>query len=239
MWPTHTISGPSRPSTSPRSIASRVFRLNKSSLYGAERQLYAVVNLITRSGHSLQRAGRSAPTRARLRRAAREGCTADLRRAESSSCLSSIYRFAAVAQPLLPRIRFAGHELGMAVGLVATRTADAFGKLTYQLRLFEAGVQGREKEVPTASFETTFDDPRLTTRDGHAFAVARSDAPLCRSAGESQRLARLRPPSYTGTYPYDGVVQRDLQSGDWWTLEGRCVSRLAGFTSWCSAASMA
>ena len=111
---------------------------------------------------------------------------------------------------------------GMAAGLDGDRTADAFGKLTYQGWSFEAGVQGRKKEVPTASFETTFDDPRLTTRDGHAFAVAKYDHPFADLSRVNVSLAYDRH-RYTGTYPYDGVVQRDLQSGDWWTLEGQYV----------------
>jgi iron complex outermembrane receptor protein len=31
---------------------------------------------------------------------------------------------------------------------------------------------------------------------------------------------------YTGTYPYDGVLQRDLQSGDWWTMDAQYVRPL-------------
>ncbi|MGH7528159.1 MAG: TonB-dependent receptor plug domain-containing protein, partial [Gemmatimonadales bacterium] len=87
---------------------------------------------------------------------------------------------------------------------------------------FQAGAQGRRKEVPTASYETTFQDPRLATRDGRAFAVARYDHPFADLSRVNVSLAFDRQ-RYTGTYPYDGVVQRDLQSGDWWTVDAQYV----------------
>ena len=107
---------------------------------------------------------------------------------------------------------------GLASGLDGDRTGDGFAKVTYKGWTVEGGVQGRRKQVPTASFETTFDDPRLQTWDRHAFAFTRYDHPFTDLSRINVTLAydRYR---YEGRYPYGSVVQQDVQSGDWWTLD--------------------
>ena len=197
-----------------------VIRGAASSLYGTN-AFYAVINLVTRTGRALQGgdiradAGTFGSYRAR-------GLYG--RRAESGVEFVLGGGFYQTSGPNLyfPEFDSPSTNNGIAAGLDGDRTADAFGKLSYQGWSLEAGIKGRKKEVPTASFETTFDDPRLTTRDGHAFAVAKYDHPFADLSRVNFSVAYDRH-RYTGTYPYDGVVQRDLQSGDWWTLDAQYV----------------
>lgn len=200
-----------------------IIRGAASSLYGTN-AFYAVVNLITRSGRSLQggEVRADAGTFGSYRARGMYG-----RRAPGGVEFVLGGGFYRTSGPNLyfPEFDSPSTNNGLAEGLDGDRTADAFGKLTIRGWSFEGGVQGRKKEVPTASFQTTFDDPRLGTRDGHAFAVGKYDHPFADLSRVNISLAYDRH-RYRGTYPYDGVLQRDLQSGDWWTLEGQYIRPL-------------
>ncbi len=73
-------------------------------------------------------------------------CTAGVRRAESSSCSSGGFYRSSGPNLYFPEFDSPATNNGMAVGLDGDRTADAFGKLTYQGWSFEAGVQGRRRK---------------------------------------------------------------------------------------------
>ena len=213
-----------------------IIRGAASSLYGTN-AFYAVVNLITRSGRSLQGgevradAGTFGSYRARgmYGRRAPGGVEFLLSGGFYRSSGPNLY---------FPEFDSPATNNGMAVGLDGDRTADAFGKLTYQGWSFEAGVQGRKKEVPTASFETTFDDPRLTTRDGHAFAVAKSITPLpiCRESTSRSPTTATGTPGPIPTTGWCSAISRAATGGHW---RASTYGRSAGATSWCSAASIA
>ena len=197
-----------------------IIRGAASSLYGTN-AFYAVINVITRNGRSLQGgqvqadAGTFGSYRARglYGRKARSGVEWLVGGGYYRTNGPNLY---------FPEFDSPETNNGSATGLDGDRTADGFAKLSYQGWSFEAGVQGRRKEVPTASFGTTFDDPRLTTRDGHSFAVARYDHPFADLSRFNVSVAYDRH-RYRGTYPYDGVLQRDFQSGDWTTVDAQYV----------------
>ncbi len=197
-----------------------IIRGAASSLYGTN-AFYAVVNVITLSGRALQGgqvqadAGTYGAYRARgvYGRKARSGV---------EWLVAGGYYRTSGPDLYFPEFDAPETNNGVASGLDGDRTADGFAKIAYQGWSLEAGLQGRRKEVPTASFGTTFDDPRLTTRDGHGFAVARYDHPFADLSRINVSVAYDRH-RYQGTYPYDGVLQRDFQSGDWTTVEAQYV----------------
>jgi iron complex outermembrane receptor protein len=87
----------------------------------------------------------------------------------------------------------------------------------------------REKHIPTASFETDFNDPRTKTADSHAYA----DVKYERSAGaKTEATARLYYDyyRYEGDYFYSGTgVNKDFAYGDWWGSEVKLTTQaLAG-----------
>ncbi len=197
-----------------------IIRGAASSLYGTN-AFYAVVNVITLSGRALQGgqvqadAGTFGAYRAR-------GVYGQKARSGVEWLVAGGYYRTSGPDLYFPEFDSPETNNGIASGLDGDRTADGFAKIAYQGWSLEAGVQGRRKEVPTASFGTTFDDPRLQTRDGHAFAVARYDHPFADLSRINVSIAYDRH-RYRGTYPYDGVLQRDFQSGDWTTVEAQYV----------------
>jgi iron complex outermembrane receptor protein len=197
-----------------------IIRGAASSLYGTN-AFYGVVNVITRNGRSIQggqlqaEAGTFGAYRAKAMfgAKARNGLEYLLAGAAYQTSGQDLY---------FPEFDAPATNNGFAAGRDGDQTGSGFAKLSYQGWSFEAGVQGRRKEVPTASFGTTFDDPRLVTHDRHAFGVVRYDHPFADLSRLNVSVAYDRH-LYRGSYPYDDVVQRDLQSGDWTTLEVQYV----------------
>ena len=59
---------------------------------------------------------------------------------------------------------------GVARGLDGEKYGSVFGKVSWIDLKLTGGFQGRRKDVPTASYDSVFGDPREYTYDGHAFA---------------------------------------------------------------------
>jgi iron complex outermembrane receptor protein len=200
-----------------------IIRGAASSLYGTN-AFYAVVNVITRSGRSLQggqfqvNAGTFGAYRARVMHGSKA-------RSGLEWLVAGGYYEAGGADLYFPEFDSPETNNGLAAGLDGDQVGNGFAKVSFQGWSFQAGIQERRKEVPTASFGTTFDDPRLITKDGHAFAVARYDRPFADLSSINISVAYDRH-RYRGTYPYDGILQRDLQSGDWATVDAQYVRPL-------------
>src|SRR6266581_3063956 len=100
-----------------------------------------------------------------------------------------------------------------------------FGKMSFgNFRLTTAG-SSRNKQVPTASFGTDFNDPREKTIDQRYFLDLHYDrkiAPRSRFVG-SVAYDGYR---YKGAYPYSGSLSRDYGYGKWWTAEGQSITTL-------------
>lgn len=208
------------------SIVERIeiIRGPASSLYGTN-AFYAVVNVVTRNGRSLQ--GGDLRTEVGSFGTYRGRALYGRRASSGVEFMVSGGFYGTRGQDLyFPEFDSPSTNNGRAVGMDGDRAGDLFAKLAYQGWSFQAGLQGRHKEVPTASFGTTFDDPRLETRDSRAFALARYEHPFADLSRAKISLAfdRYR---YKGAYPYDSVLQRDLQSGDWWTLDAQYIRPLA------------
>lgn len=204
------------------SVVDRVeiIRGPSSSLYGTN-AFYAVINLVTRQGRALQGGEIHA-----------EGATFGSYRARTlygRRLLGGIELLAGGGYYRSggPDLYFGefdapGTNSGRAVGVDGDRAGDGFVKLVYGGWTFEGGVQGRRKTVPTASFGTVFDDPRLSTSDSRAFGFARYDHTFTRLSRLSVKLGfdRYR---YGGSYPYGGALSRDYVKGDWASLETQYV----------------
>ncbi len=200
-----------------------IIRGAASSLYGTN-AFYGVINVITRNGRSLQGgevqadAGTFDSYRARavFGERAPSGVEYVVGGGMYRSSGDDLY---------FPEFDAPETNNGVATGLDGDRSGSAFAKISYQGWSLQAGLQDRKKEVPTASYGTNFDDPRLMTQDQHAFAVARYAHPFADLSRFDVSLAFDRH-RYQGTYPYEDVVQQDLQSGDWTTLEAQYVRPL-------------
>jgi iron complex outermembrane receptor protein len=121
---------------------------------------------------------------------------------------------------------FAGPATNNGVAADRDRAERGLVKLRLGDVTVEGALSSRRKTVPTASYGTTFNDPRFVTRDRQAFASVQLEHPF---ADLSRIWASLTYNwyRYDGRYPYDSTLSRDYASADWWTLEGQYL-RLIG-----------
>ncbi len=86
----------------------------------------------------------------------------------------------------------------------------------------------REKQVPTGSYGTLFDDPAHYEDDGLTLAELRHESRLNSTDSVSARVYSGRY-SYDGYFPYDYdppyLINRDHVVGAWWGAEGRWQSK--------------
>lgn len=111
---------------------------------------------------------------------------------------------------------------GRAVGIDDDQRRHGFAKLTFGNHAIELAVNNRTKQVPTASYETLFNDPREWTVDRTAYLSWRRDAPL----GDDGRIvfsASYDQSHYHGRYPYGDGVMWDSSDGRWWTAEAQVL----------------
>ncbi len=89
----------------------------------------------------------------------------------------------------------------------------------------EGAGSSRHKTVPTASYETIFDDPSYITTDQRAYLLARYNRPMSDGSSLTGSLS-YDIYRYYGDYPYtehDGGMYGDEGIGQWWTGEVQSV----------------
>ena len=112
---------------------------------------------------------------------------------------------------------------GWARGADGDSFGRLFGKVSFGNCRVEAGYSSRDKEIPTASFGTDFNDSREKTVDERGFLDLRYD----REVGlKSLFVGSMSYDGYwyRGAYPYAGSVSRDYGSGQWWTAEAQAIT---------------
>lgn len=193
-----------------------VIRGPASSLYGTN-AFYAVINIVTRQGRQLQGGEVSADGGSFGSYRARAMYGRKLAGGLEVLAAGGFYN---TSGPNLTFSEFASTNGGQANGLDGDKTGDGFVKVIYHDWSLEGGVQGRRKNIPTASFGTTFNDPRETTWDGHGFAFARYEHTFHQLSRLSVKVGydRFR---YSGSYPYPSGLSRDYIEGDWASVEAQ------------------
>ena len=112
---------------------------------------------------------------------------------------------------------------GMAEGLDWDRSVGFHGTARYGDWMMSLHGSSREKGIPTAPWETNFNDTAARTRDEQAFVELRFD----RDLGPDKHVAArgfYNWYSYDGSYPYDpadGGLWEDATDGRWFGMEGR------------------
>jgi len=195
-----------------------VIRGPGSSLYGTN-AFYGVVNIVTRRAGSL--AGYEGSAEAGTFGTYRGSLGFGQRLAAGVDVMASASILRAAGPDLyFPEFDAPATNGGRAIGLDGDRAEHVLG--TVQAGDFRLGALygSRRKALPTASFGTTFGDPRAFTRDSrtllsldyeHAFEdLSRVWTSLSYTAAR-----------YSGGYPYDSVLLRDYSRAETWTLEGQ------------------
>ena len=218
-----------------------VIRGPSSSLYGSS-AFFGVINIITKRGaqfDGVELAGEGGTLETRRGRA-----TYGARYANGLEWLVSGSRYESEGDARLYYPQFdqrisdeprAGSD-GVASGLDGEEADSLFTKLSYGAWSLAAFFNDRNKQVPTASFDTIFNDPREQTRDRRAYLELNYDQRI----GEVLELhgrAFYDDYLYRGAYPYDlaepgdppdAVLFRDAAIGKWFGTEWQLSAHLAG-----------
>jgi outer membrane receptor for ferrienterochelin and colicins len=204
-----------------------------SSLYGNS-AFFAVVNVITKSGADLGGVSLAVEagtlgtqlTRASFGRRFASGLDV---------ALSGTYEQSAGANRLyFPAFDAPGTNNGIAQGLDGGHLSQFYGHLNFKNLVFTGTYGTRQKDVPTASFGSVFNEQqfREQTTDRHMLA----DVEYSRTLGVSHLTVRgsFDRFSYDGSYPFAGAtagaIQVGLNSvlGTSWTGEATLTRALPG-----------
>lgn len=202
-----------------------VIRGPSSSLYGTNAFL-AVINIITKSGRYLKGTEVSAAGGSYSSRQGRVAYGAKPRDGPEIYLSGTSYNSG--GQTLyFPEFDSPATNGGRVSNADGDRFERVFAKVAFGALRIEGGLSSREKEIPTASFGTTFNDGRARTLDKRAFLDLRYDREVTRTT----RLvwsASYDASWYNGAYPYPASLFKDYGYGRWWTGEIQSISSLHG-----------
>ncbi|HKQ62835.1 MAG TPA: TonB-dependent receptor [Candidatus Polarisedimenticolaceae bacterium] len=200
-----------------------VIRGPSSSLYGTS-AFFGVINVITKRGRDL--AGVEAEARGGSFSSGQGRMTWGRRLNAGPELLVSAMGFHTRGRDLyFPEFDAPSTNDGWTRDLDTDRRANAFAKLAWGRFSVEAAYNSRTKEIPTASWGTTFGDPRERTEDWQSLLGLRYERTL---ADESRLQAWLayQDYGYRGTYPYSDGLVTDYGKGTWWTADVQHVRSL-------------
>jgi outer membrane receptor for ferrienterochelin and colicins len=209
-----------------------IIRGPASSLYG-DSAFFAVVNVITRSGASLDGVSLALEDGTLGTRLARLSAGRRLPSGLDVAVSGTYQQSAGVNQLFFPDFNAPGSSNGIAQGLDGEHAGQVYGQLSFKNVIFTGAYGTRQKDVPTASFGTLFNQQqsREGTTDRHTLA----DVEYSRAAGAGRVTLRASFDrfSYDGIYPFaDGaggvLVGHDSVLGTRWSAEGRLTRPLPG-----------
>jgi outer membrane receptor for ferrienterochelin and colicins len=210
-----------------------IIRGPASAIYG-DSAFFAVVNVITRTGASLDGASvaveagnlNTARTQASLGRRFTNGLDA---------ALSGTYeRSGGVERLYFPAFDAPDTNAGVADGLDGERLGQFYSHITFKDLTITGTYGERQRHVPTASFGTAFNEQRSPeqTTDRHALI----DAEYARSIGAARLVTRTSYDRFSGYGIYPFVLEADKPSligrndflGTRWSVETRLTRPLPG-----------
>jgi outer membrane receptor protein involved in Fe transport len=198
-----------------------VVRGPSSSIYG-NNAFFAVVNVITRKGGTLDAAEISAE--AASFDTYKERVTFGKKLEDGPEFLLSGSFLDSKGQRLFfPEFDSPDTNHGMAENADGERLLSLFGNVSYRGFTLQAAHVLREKGIPTASFGTVFNDPRTKTWDQRTYVTLEYDRPLFSDLSIRARASWDRD-YYWGNYVYD--YPPVTVSGFYYTIDGRIAYRL-------------
>jgi outer membrane receptor for ferrienterochelin and colicins len=209
-----------------------IIRGPASSLYG-DSAFFAVVNVITKSGASLDGASMTLEDGTLGTRLARVSAGHRLANGLDVAVAGTYQQSAGMSQLFFPAFDAPATNNGIAQGLDGEHAGQLYTQVSFKNFIFTGAYGSRQKDVPTASFGTLFDpqQPREGTTDRHSLA----DVEYTRAVGTSHVTLRASFDrfSYDGVYPFaDGaggvLVGNDSVVGTRWSAEGRLMRPLPG-----------
>ena len=180
-----------------------IIRGPASSLYGNS-AFFAVVNVITRSGGSLDGVALTLEDGTLGTQLARASAGRRFASGLDVAVAGTYAQSAGVNQLYFPAFDAPGTNHGIAQGLDGERMDQIYGQVSFKNIVFTGAYGRRQKDVPTASFGTVFNQQQFPeqTTDRHTLA----DVEYSRTLGVSHLTVRgsFDRFSYDGTYPGAG-----------------------------------
>ncbi len=211
-----------------------IIRGPASSLYGTN-ALFAIVNVVTRTGASLNGASFDVDAGTLGTQLVRASVGRRLANGMDFAFSTTYERSGGVEHLYLPAFDVPGGNGGLAQNLDGEQSGQVYGRFNLN-NLTVTGVFGRRiKIVPTASFFSLFNehDPAEQTTDRKSSLSAQYVSVL--GAARLTTEASLDHATYNGVYPYAGespqgpvVGFRDGFSGLRWTVNSRLTRPLPG-----------
>ena len=207
-----------------------IIRGPSSSMYGTN-AFFAVVNVITRTGAS--QPGLTVRTSVGTLGTTHASVSAGHRTAGG---IDVFLNGSVTGEQGPDRLYFAAFDSpvtndGIVNGLDDEQVAQGFAQLRSGSLTIKAALSRREKGVPTAAFDTVFNDPAFRTIDDHGFV----DVQWGRLFGKTRVDVRAYADRYTydGRYPYDDgdasapyYVMKDSAIGAWTGVDARAARTL-------------
>lgn len=213
-----------------------IVRGPSSSLYGSS-AFFGVINVITRKAGEVRNAEVSAEAGSFDSYKGRFAYGGVFEKSEVSLMLSgSFFESRGDTALYYPEFDTPDTNNGVAKRLDAEQALNLLSRLTWRDITLSAAYVSREKEIPTGSWDTLFNDPRYTAEDAHAYV----DLALRHEFGEeSELLARVYYDDvrYTADYPVlppvmsdDEGLNRDRGKGQWIGFESQYTHRWLAHT---------
>jgi outer membrane receptor for ferrienterochelin and colicins len=211
-----------------------VIRGPASSLYGAN-ALFAIVNVVTRTGAALKGAEVDAQAGTLGTQSARISAGRRLKNGIDFAVSGSYEQSDGAQQLYLPEFDVPGGNGGVASGLDGEQSGQIYGRLSVNNLTLTATSGRRLKDVPTASFATIFNahDPAEQTTDYRTTLSAQ----YVRSARRARVTTEAAVDNfgYAGVYPYADeqsrqslVAFRDGFRGLRWMINSRAERSFRG-----------
>jgi len=119
-------------------------------------------------------------------------------------------------------------------GVVRGNDADASGQIFVNAAWGPFNLQGamarREKDIPTAPWDTVFGAPGTKSADERGYV----DLRFARDLGAANLTTRLWYDHYRyeGDYVFSGYTNRDLSVGEWWGAEAQLTGKVMNRHEW-------
>jgi outer membrane receptor for ferrienterochelin and colicins len=208
-----------------------VIRGPSSSLYGGS-AFFGVINVVTKTGHDLDGVEVTFEDGSFGTYKGRVSFGESFRNGLDAVISASFYDSAGHSKLFFSEFNNPSTNNGIAVDADRDRYHSVFEKLSFRDFRFQTVYGSREKVVPTASFDTVFNDPRTKTIDTNAFVDLQYGHTFQNKWDLSGRLSYNRY-AYNGNYVYDSTeaasqrfIEKDFARAAWWGTELNASKKL-------------
>lgn len=201
-----------------------------SSMYGSN-AFFGVINVITKNGSDYQ-GGELSGTAGSFGTTGAQATFAQVLQNGTDVLLSASYTESRGQNHFFPEFNNPSTNNGVAQDIDADRAKRFYTKASFGNLIMTAGYSEREKKVPTASFETVFNDPRTRTTDSEGILSLAYTKALSDKIELSGRVF-AGGYYYKGTFPYDQppvTINRDEALSEWVGAEAKALLRFEGHT---------